>query len=140
MPVRSVSNGSRHLLSWQRCDANVIPDVITYNAAISACEKCEQSRYQYVVRYRTPEWHEAVDSDFLRLLLRLRVDRGGIENTRSDIMPGAMPQGGSLGREQNTSTDLSSDIMPGAMPQGGSLGREHYRIACRHYARGNARM
>ena len=35
-----------------------------------------------------------------------------------------MPQGGSLGREQNTSTDLSSDIMPGAMPQGGSLGRE----------------
>ena len=39
-------------------------------------------------------------------------------------MPGAMPQGGSLGREQNTSTDLSSYIMPGAMPQGGSLGRE----------------
>ena len=102
----------------------MIPDFITYNAAISACEKCEQSRYQYVVRYRKPEWHEAVDSDLLRLLLRLRVDRGGIENTRSDIMPGAMPQGGSLGREQNTSTDLSSDIMPGAMPQGGSLGRE----------------
>ena len=35
-----------------------------------------------------------------------------------------MPQGGSLGREQNPSTDSSSDIMPGAMPQGGSLGRE----------------
>ena len=27
-----------------------------------------------------------------------------------------MPQGGSLGREQNPSTDSHADIMPGAMP------------------------
>ena len=68
------------------------------------------SRYQYVIRYRTPEWHEAVDADVLRLWLRLRSafcnDRGGVENTRGDIMPGAMPQGGSLGREQNTYSAL----------------------------------